>query len=231
MPCPECGADIPHDATECLECGAILRERPAPISTKATWSLALGLLSFLLPCLSGVPAAIAGLLALGDIRRSRGTMKGRGRAWAGILLGVATSMAAVGTVFVVAAMDFQNSAERGMLARTRGNMHVMAAAIDAYHTDHGAFPNTLDVLTAPIPAADWFAWDPFNHEGGEVEYAHERDYFVLRSYGIDRQPDADLAALLEAASAAGGWSEVDTSSLWDATNGLRSQGDILVTAP
>jgi hypothetical protein len=53
----------------------------------AVTSFVLGLASIIGLCLTGIPAIIFGMLALGDIRRSAGALKGHGLAVTGILMG------------------------------------------------------------------------------------------------------------------------------------------------
>ena len=54
----------------------------------AITSLVLGILSFLFVCFASIPAIICGVLALRDIRNSRGQLTGRGLATTGIVIGV-----------------------------------------------------------------------------------------------------------------------------------------------
>ena len=61
-------------------------------SRKATVSFSLGLLSFLVSILAGIPAIINGLLSLREIRRSGGQLRGRGLAVSGILMGLVGSV-------------------------------------------------------------------------------------------------------------------------------------------
>ena len=62
------------------------------MSRKAKTSFKLGLSSFLISFLAGVPAIINGLLGLRDIRQSGGQLQGRGLAVWGIALGVLGSL-------------------------------------------------------------------------------------------------------------------------------------------
>src|SRR4051812_39959159 len=58
---------------------------PPATSGKAVASLILGVLSFCLPVVLGIPALILGILGLRDINRSRGRLRGQGLAIAGII--------------------------------------------------------------------------------------------------------------------------------------------------
>jgi hypothetical protein len=68
------------------------REAPSGTSGKAVAAFILGLLSFCLPLLLGIPAIIFAILGLGDINRSRGRVGGRGLAITGIILGSASML-------------------------------------------------------------------------------------------------------------------------------------------
>jgi hypothetical protein len=74
-----------------------------PTSEKALSSMWLGLLSFVLGILAGVPALVQGLRGLRDIRRQRGWLGGRGYAMIGIGTGLLGSAASV--VLVALAID------------------------------------------------------------------------------------------------------------------------------
>jgi prepilin-type processing-associated H-X9-DG protein len=87
--CPTCGREftVPKPAQR-PEAELIPWELEPPVtSRKAIASLGLGAL-FFFACLSGVPAILLGRQALSDIRLSKGRLKGRGIAIAGIVLGV-----------------------------------------------------------------------------------------------------------------------------------------------
>src|SRR5438067_6248713 len=63
------------------------------VVSSAHTSLFLGVLSFLFSVLAGIPAVLTGLSALRAIRESGGQLPGRRRARAGVLIGIAGSMA------------------------------------------------------------------------------------------------------------------------------------------
>jgi hypothetical protein len=66
---------------------------PESKSGKARISFALGLWSFFVSILTGVPAIILGLLSLREIRQSGGRLQGKKLAVAGIILGLLGSLA------------------------------------------------------------------------------------------------------------------------------------------
>jgi hypothetical protein len=61
-------------------------------STRAGTSCRLGLLSFVLTFLTGIPAIVLGWRGLREIRRSNGGLQGRRAAWVGIGTGTLGSM-------------------------------------------------------------------------------------------------------------------------------------------
>jgi len=77
-------------------------------SRKAAVSFSLGLLSFLVSILAGVPAVINGLLSLREIRRSGGQLRGRALAFSGILLGLVGSVAS-GSLLLYATAGIRES--------------------------------------------------------------------------------------------------------------------------
>jgi prepilin-type processing-associated H-X9-DG protein len=77
---------------------------PAVTSGKATISLVLGVLSFFALLLAGIPAAVLGFLALGDIKKGGGRVKGQGLAITGIILGLMNTLATCLTLPMVLAI-------------------------------------------------------------------------------------------------------------------------------
>jgi len=105
--CPRCRHDSPVDADRCQDCGLPftlegVTHGPVPGGTNgyAVASLVMGLLG--VPCLAlimpQVLAVVFGLVALNQIPRNE-AQRGRGLAWAGILLG-AFSLAVAAAVFL-----------------------------------------------------------------------------------------------------------------------------------
>jgi len=103
--CPKCGTELTLPASgagQQVICAAC-RHRFVPawlavttqVSRKAVASLVLGLASFLAVCLTGMLAVAFGIFALVDIRQSRGRLRGKKMAIAGIVLG-----AILGTVYI-----------------------------------------------------------------------------------------------------------------------------------
>jgi hypothetical protein len=80
-------------------------------SRKARISFILGLSSFLVSILTGIPAIINGLLSLKEIRQSGGRLQGRHLAVSGILLGLVGSVAS-GSLLMYGASRVQRAAQR-----------------------------------------------------------------------------------------------------------------------
>lgn len=61
---------------------------PGPNYFRSRHAIVLGVLGIVpLSVLAGIPAIVVGVQALREINASEGTLKGRGGAWAGIILG------------------------------------------------------------------------------------------------------------------------------------------------
>lgn len=70
-------------------------------------SLVLGILSLVIPCLTGIPAIIFGHMARSKIRRSAGAFSGHGMAVAGLVLGyVTTTLTILFIIWLIAMRGF-----------------------------------------------------------------------------------------------------------------------------
>jgi hypothetical protein len=113
---------------------------PAGTSGKASAALVLGLLSFCLGLLAGIPAVILGILALADVSRSRGRLGGKGLAIAGLLCGV------LGTLSSGAWLYFSVFKVRDAAARIQSGNNlkmISLATINYADTNGGTMPGPI----------------------------------------------------------------------------------------
>jgi hypothetical protein len=116
---------------------------PAVTSGKAVVSLVLGVLSFCALFLAGLPAALFGFLALNDIKKGQGRIKGKGLAITGLALGV------VGTLLTCACVPLgillwpaaQSVTEAPARAQSQNNLKQIALAMQNYHDTYMSFPS------------------------------------------------------------------------------------------
>ncbi len=135
--CSGCGREFQVPEPEPLpEAELIPWELESPVNSgKAIASIVLGCL-FFFACLSGLPAILLGRRALIDIRQSKGRLKGRGMAIAGIVLGVA------GCFFTVLLLLPMVRSARGAARRAEctNNIKQIGIAILNYHQSYGCLP-------------------------------------------------------------------------------------------
>ena len=117
-PCPRCGADLvtawarPDQPVLCAACGSefVLRQPGFAVRTSrlAIASLVLGLCSLIGMCITGLPAIVAGVFALREIRRGKGALSGTALAWSGIATGglLGFFCAPVSTALLLPAFQF-----------------------------------------------------------------------------------------------------------------------------
>ncbi len=161
MFCPSCGRENPDQARFCVQCGRTLEGQavvsPAQPSSsvqetsgKAIGSLICGLLFFIFP--ASVAAIIMGHLALSDIRKSAGRLKGHGMAVAGLALGYAGA-AFIPFVLIIAAIAIPNLLRARMAANEASaadNLRTIDAAAITYQSTYAnGYPISLQVLSGP----------------------------------------------------------------------------------
>src|SRR5207302_195221 len=133
--------------------------RPAPEGTsgKAVASLILGILSFCLPVILGIPAIILAILGLRDINRSQGRLKGQGLAIAGIITAVLGGLVlgpiAVGVGLLVPAVQkVREAAER---VQSFNNLHELGLAMHHYNDRNGRLPPRVVTDKNGKPLYSW----------------------------------------------------------------------------
>jgi hypothetical protein len=136
LPCPACGREltVPKPAPTTDEWFDTW-ELESSRSDKAIASLTLGIL-FFFGCFSGLPAIVFGRLALRDICRSQGRLRGKGMAVAGIVLG------AIGCLCTLALFlhAYRSAREAGRRAACANNLKQIGLAMLNYHESWGSLP-------------------------------------------------------------------------------------------
>ncbi len=107
---------------------------------------------------------------------------------AGILLVILLSF------YHCVAINFRELQERAICSRANANIHTIITALEAYRTDHNAFPPSLTpFLTTPVAYLQEIPRDPFSEEGAPIQYyAPANGGCILNSMGPDRKYDIDL---------------------------------------
>ena len=95
--CPDCERElmVPPPLPFSADMFVISEPTDAVTSDKARASLVLGL-CFTCVAVTGIPAIVLGYLALGEINRSKGRVKGSWMAWTGIVLGIFSTLLTLG---------------------------------------------------------------------------------------------------------------------------------------
>jgi hypothetical protein len=118
-------------------------QKPVSQSTsgKAIVSLVLGLVSFCLMFITGLPAVLMGALALRDISQSGGRRSGTGLAIAGIVLGtLGTMWTCIGVALLLPAVQAAREAARRQ--QSMNNLKQIGVAMHNYHDMYKCFPIT-----------------------------------------------------------------------------------------
>ena len=123
---------------------------PGTQSSKSWASLVLGVLSFCLPLLLGIPAIIVGVMGLVEVRRSNGRMGGVGHAILGIGCGVVSSFLVLLLVPVVGKVRDDARATISL-----NNLKQIALAIDNHHEVYKAFPKQAISSADGRPLLSW----------------------------------------------------------------------------
>jgi type IV pilus assembly protein PilA len=169
--CSRCAASVQEGVSFCPSCGNGLTGIPAPMvgrsplspahsavytgpqetSGKATASLIFGIAAYLiLPFLAAIPAVILGHLALSDIKKRAGQLKGNGLAIAGMVMGYA-QVVFVPFILIIAAIAIPNLLRARMAANEAsavGTLRTYNTAMVAYASrcQSNGFPGSVHNL-------------------------------------------------------------------------------------
>ncbi|MBI1388185.1 MAG: prepilin-type N-terminal cleavage/methylation domain-containing protein [bacterium] len=170
-------------------------------------------------------------------------------------------VAIIGILAAIAVPNFLNAQIRAKVARVEADLRAMKTAIEMYHVDNNGYPPscTLEVvgnvqfrageIFKPVEYASVPAVDPFNTAEGArpgTTFA-ANEYFYINDdkecpwtkdiliWTIDNVPNSPShAAYFLASQGPDNLSEVQVrvvSPIYNASNGLVSQGDIIVFGP
>ncbi len=169
-------------------------------------------------------------------------------------------VAIIGILAAIAVPNFLQAQLKAKIARVEGDLRAMKTAIEMYRLDNSGYPPACTLETvggvqfrageifAPVEYANVPAVDPFNtQEGSRTSTFASREYFYLNhdqtcgwpstilTWTIENsQTSREDAEYLISSQGPDNLSEIQdrrVSPIFDATNGLISQGDIIVFGP
>jgi type IV pilus assembly protein PilA len=169
--CPRCSSSLPDGVAFCSSCGASLGATTTPqaarvplspaipvayagpqeTSGKATASLVCGIVAYvILPFFAAIPAIILGHLALSDIKKRAGQLKGNGLAIAGMVMGYA-QVVLIPFILIIAAIAIPNLLRAKMAANEASavsSLRTYNTAMVAYSTQcqDAGFPASVQNL-------------------------------------------------------------------------------------
>ena len=169
MFCSSCGNEVPMGERFCRVCGKEVSVAAAPASTlgpaaegtvfpaqtsgKAITSLVCGLFLFAFPL--SVLAIIFGHLAVSEIRRSAGRLRGEGMAIAGLILGY-VGLAIIPVILIIAAIAIPNllrariAANEASAIRSVQDLIVSETGYASSHPDAGYTCSLADLADAGL---------------------------------------------------------------------------------
>jgi hypothetical protein len=123
-----------------------------PCSGRAIASLALGALSLVVSVFAGLPAIVLGCMGVGDIRRSRGRLRGEYLAMGGIALGIVGSTV---VPLVAVGVTIGSIRESARLSRCTYNLKQIGLALHTFHNAHNGFPAAAIYDRKGQPLLSW----------------------------------------------------------------------------
>jgi type IV pilus assembly protein PilA len=221
MFCPRCGTANPDQAKYCAGCGDPLAvDRSAgivsdatvpptaaaqaivgkpPTSGKAIASLVCGIFGFFL---GSIAAVILGHMALSEIRKSAGRLRGAGIATAGLVLGY-LGIAVIPLILIIAAIAIPNLLRARIAANEAsavGTLRAIDSGAFTYATEYGnGFPASFEVLGGPGGA---LTCDQAGLVDGTLVRTHQKSGYVF-TYTPKLPDDGPPPAVSAAAQAKG----------------------------
>jgi prepilin-type processing-associated H-X9-DG protein len=202
MRCRQCGTENPELSQFCQQCGQPLAAVPAgavvgaKTSGLAVTALVLGILCLLCGIFTAIPAIICGIIAMVQISKSQGRLKGMGMAIAGVVLPVIlTFVMAILIAILLPALNRVKHLAQGTICGT--NMQGLGNAVQIYMNDYdGRFPTSeqwCDLLIKEADVSEQTLTCP-DDTAGAFSYAVNKD--IPRT--DIRTGAADLVILFEA---------------------------------
>ena len=124
------------------------------MSRKAVLSAILGILSFFLFILTGLPAIVLGFLGLREINESDGRLRGRALAFVGMATGAIGSLLFVAGLVAIVLLHLRETAARAMCTSNLGRLGL---ALNLYYERHDVYPPGAIPATG-LPVEKRLSW-------------------------------------------------------------------------
>jgi prepilin-type processing-associated H-X9-DG protein len=129
---------------------------PTRTSGKAIASFILGLCSFILCLITGIPAIILGILGLGDINNPKNNLSGKGLAISGIVMGSLGAVLIIPSMLIALLLPaVQAAREAARRAQCVNNIKQIGLAMFNYESANGCFPPAATYDENGKPLLSW----------------------------------------------------------------------------
>ncbi len=199
MYCPKCGKENPDNAKLCQSCSWVLSSiaatAPNPnaqTSGLAITSLVLGILSLFTFFITALPAIICGIISLVKIEKSKGTLKGKGLAIAGIVTpGVMLPLFALLLGILMPALAKTRTIAYRMVcgANISGLGKAMIIYADDFNDTYPDSSKWCDLLVKYVDVTEKSFHCPGNSSKGSCDYAMNKN---IEKIGTMAPPDIVL---------------------------------------